>query len=549
VAITVSRLCADRTLGLTVVAGAAGADRMISWAHTSELADPTPWLEGGELLMTLALNLDPHPAGQFAYVERLARAGVAALAVDTGMIHPVVPPGLLTAGESLGLPVLAVPAATPFLAISRAVISAVTAAQIRTFQQTPKDQERLASAALLTGKSGVVETLAKVLNGSVLLLDAKGRTLVSAGTDRVLLSTRVANRLQAYAARHPGGGRQVGFTHVDDAGHLVVHALDAPTSTRGYLALGTAEALTSSQRLIISHAITLLSIVLDRPVQLRRTETRLRRAVFRSLLRQGADADLGLVKFFGFNRTAPVSVSVIVTSGAPGVAESIVVDILEEHQVPFLTTALADGIAILLPADVIDERTAELQEHFHRTQGRRVSAGVGKPVDLTRAIESLRQARVAARVGMTEPGRKVGFAELDVFEVLLGTQPRDTLEAIASAVLHPLETLGGAELLRTTAEFLLRNGHWESTAAALGVHRHTLRNRIDRISALLGRDLSAAPARAEIWMALKARELLSMSGSDTSPWFGVDESEPGESDQSATLSADVHKGGLGGWAG
>lgn len=91
-AITVSRLCADRTLGLTVVAGAAGADRMISWAHTSELADPTPWLEGGELLMTLALNLDPHPAGQFAYVERLARAGVAALAVDTGMIHPVVPP-------------------------------------------------------------------------------------------------------------------------------------------------------------------------------------------------------------------------------------------------------------------------------------------------------------------------------------------------------------------------------------------------------------------------------------------------------------------------
>ncbi len=72
-AITVSRLCADRTLGLTVVAGAAGADRMISWAHTSELADPTPWLEGGELLMTLALNLDPHPAGQFAYVERLAR--------------------------------------------------------------------------------------------------------------------------------------------------------------------------------------------------------------------------------------------------------------------------------------------------------------------------------------------------------------------------------------------------------------------------------------------------------------------------------------------
>ncbi|WP_462286921.1 helix-turn-helix domain-containing protein [Nostocoides sp.] len=49
-------------------------------------------------------------------------------------------------------------------------------------------------------------------------------------------------------------------------------------------------------------------------------------------------------------------------------------------------------------------------------------------------------------------------------------------------------------MLRTTAEFLLRNGHWESTAAALGVHRHTLRNRIDRISTLLERDLQLRPS-------------------------------------------------------
>lgn len=125
---------------------------------------------------------------------------------------------------------LAVPAATPFLAISRAVISAVTAAQIRAFQQTSKDQERLASAALLTGKSGVVETLAKVLGGSVLLLDAKGRTLVSAGPDQIH-ATRVTNRLQAYAARQAGSARQAGFTHVDDDGHLVVHALDAPATS------------------------------------------------------------------------------------------------------------------------------------------------------------------------------------------------------------------------------------------------------------------------------------------------------------------------------
>ena len=85
-------LCRAESLGLTLVAGAQGADRNIGWAHAIELADPTPYLAGGELVMTTGINIGADAAAQADYVARLAAAGTAALAVDTGTTLTAVPP-------------------------------------------------------------------------------------------------------------------------------------------------------------------------------------------------------------------------------------------------------------------------------------------------------------------------------------------------------------------------------------------------------------------------------------------------------------------------
>ena len=44
-------------LSLAVAAGSEGLGNEIRWLHVSELADPTPWLEGGELLLTTGLGV------------------------------------------------------------------------------------------------------------------------------------------------------------------------------------------------------------------------------------------------------------------------------------------------------------------------------------------------------------------------------------------------------------------------------------------------------------------------------------------------------------
>jgi purine catabolism regulator len=50
--------------------------------------------------------------------------------------------------------------------------------------------------------------------------------------------------------------------------------------------------------------------------------------------------------------------------------------------------------------------------------------------------------------------------------------------------------------------WLAHHGQWDPAAARLGVHRHTLRNRIRRAEELLGRSLDSPGLRAELWLAL-----------------------------------------------
>ena len=120
--ITVAELVALPHLGLEVVAGLAGLDREVGWAHVCELEDPQPWLEGGELLMTTGMAVPREPGRQAAYLERLAACGVAGLAISKDLCAPPLTPSFLRSAEKLGFPVVAVSIEVPFVAIARIVV-------------------------------------------------------------------------------------------------------------------------------------------------------------------------------------------------------------------------------------------------------------------------------------------------------------------------------------------------------------------------------------------------------------------------------------------
>ena len=60
----------------------------------------------------------------------------------------------------------------------------------------------------------------------------------------------------------------------------------------------------------------------------------------------------------------------------------------------------------------------------------------------------------------------------------------------------------GTALRESLLAYLEANGNWGVAAAAQGVHRHTLRHRIERIEDMLAVDLSDARTRAELLLML-----------------------------------------------
>src|SRR5882757_1884432 len=119
--ITVESLISE--LGLKVLAGGDGAaEREIRWVHITELLDPTPWLSGGELLLTTGIRLDGAEK-QRKFIRLLAKAGVAGLGFGTGFDHAKVPKALLAEAESAKFPVFEIPYETPFIALTEAAFS------------------------------------------------------------------------------------------------------------------------------------------------------------------------------------------------------------------------------------------------------------------------------------------------------------------------------------------------------------------------------------------------------------------------------------------
>ncbi|MGA2320686.1 MAG: PucR family transcriptional regulator ligand-binding domain-containing protein [Solirubrobacteraceae bacterium] len=113
--LTVESLIAE--LGLELASGHESAKAHVRWVHSTELPDPTPWLRGGELLLTTGVQLDG-PKLQREFVERLADHEIAGLGFGTGFTHKRLPAALLTAARKRSFPLFEVPYELPFIAIT-----------------------------------------------------------------------------------------------------------------------------------------------------------------------------------------------------------------------------------------------------------------------------------------------------------------------------------------------------------------------------------------------------------------------------------------------
>src|SRR5919204_3909641 len=113
--LTVKRLVDE--IGLELLTGEESSEAPVRWVHITELTDPTPWLSGGELVLTTGMQLDT-PEKQREFVDRLAGHHLAGLGFGTGFNHPDVPPAGIGEAPGPGLPLFEGPYDLPVIAIT-----------------------------------------------------------------------------------------------------------------------------------------------------------------------------------------------------------------------------------------------------------------------------------------------------------------------------------------------------------------------------------------------------------------------------------------------
>ncbi|WET80714.1 PucR family transcriptional regulator [Amycolatopsis sp. QT-25] len=484
-ALTLAALAAERPLGLRVRAAEAGLERPIGWVHPTELTDPQAFLEGGELLLTTGLALDETTSP--GYVRRLVDAGVAGLGFGVGLSHESIPRSLVDTAEKVGLPVLEVPRKTPFIAITRAVSRAVAADEYASLVRTGKGQQELTRTAVgKGGPGGVVRKLAKLVDGWVLLLDAAGTVTEASST-----SVRpYADEVRKDLARLRAG------TLVTVAGEYEVVLQTLDTRARGVLAVGTREPLDAAGQHIVNTAVSLLSLALEQNREHVGVLRRLRSGMI-DLLAAGHTelATRTMKSLWGGVPEAPWSV--LAVAGPAGARRSLA-DTLDA-EVPGETMFFGESGAFVVALGDVETVTRSAS----RTGG--LHAGLSEPVSIVDFPTALRQAKQAAEAAKAERSPLVRFAE-HAGRGFLEMVDAQAAQAFADRLLAPLrqhDETGRGALVASLTCWLEHHGHWDLASARLGVHRHTLRNRMRKVAELTGRDLDSPGVRAEFWLALQ----------------------------------------------
>ncbi|WP_433439206.1 PucR family transcriptional regulator [Nonomuraea sp. CA-141351] len=603
-----------RRMGLRPVAGipghARGLDAVVRWVAVSELADPTPYLEGGELLLTTGMRME---GDQSQYVARLVARGVAGLGFGVGVSHEEVPPALIAAADEAGLPLLEVPRETPFMAIGKAVSELLATEQYEEITRAFAAQGRLTRAALRPeGMHAVIDRLAKEVGGWAALLDEWGEVRHAtrgANTDAVVAElTRLrTGRLPAPPRRRQpgdhlepghraglggpegvGGGEPSGTggvehgardaTHVSDSAayedkdlagtpggtpharwggaggaeraggsgeragwgvgragplpaslalsgpgeHIVVQPLGGGARPRGFFAVGAKEPFSPVTHTVINAAGSLLTLAMEQGRTHLEAERRARSAVLELLLAGEKKQARAVLRPLG-GRLPEEPLAVLA-------ADADALESLEPHAFAALlgddgtqqgAREAGGSLAVALVADAVAEKAALEAD---APVGVSLPCGYA-PEALYGALDQARRALEAARCGWAPTlgasfvaatgrsgagagdrgrGRVVRFGEL-AGQGLLGLLDQAAVQAFAAALLAPLTAYGSKpDLVESLRAYLDSNGHWDAAAQRLGVHRHTLRYRMKRVTELLGRDLDDPGVRAELWLALEA---------------------------------------------
>ena len=501
-AITVAELIAEPQLGLTLMAGPAGLDNRITWAHTSDLPRLWEWVTGGELMMTNGLSIPADAEGQVALAEALMDSGASALAIGEKMHAPPLTKEFLEACNRLPLPLINIPYPLPFIAIARSVAESSLLEESRRLRQTARVYDLLRTAGASEDHwQSLVQRLTTELDADLFVVDR--RCLHPWHPDGQSLPVFLAEEWAPLSGQASLAGKNFQWHRIRGR-HVLT--MDIPTHANALLVV-----LPNSEphpdAVVLLHAATVLGLQLSRIV----LSLEGRHRLAGEFLLQAMDGRLGAAEME--SRLAGFEVppqDFLIASMAEAAGHKTADDgdrlanvhiELWRHGVASATLKRNNRLHVVVAADVSDDVLVHCA-------GADAAIGISAPAavaTIQRALQeslwALGSAR-AANLGLTRYAEGPSWLGLTSFEE--GT-------ALVRRLLGPIfdyEQGQEGDLLVTLKTYLDSQRSWQKTATALFAHRQTIIYRMRKIGELTGLDMGETSTVAQLWFALQIHEAM-----------------------------------------
>jgi PucR family transcriptional regulator, purine catabolism regulatory protein len=475
---------------MTVRAGADGLDAAVTWAHVFELEDPVPYVEGGELILTGGWGMPRNAQGQVQYVQRLHKRGVAGVAIVRHSRVPRLTRALLEEADEIGFPVLELPPEVSFVDIARLVAAA----------NDDGGHQRLMRHLQ------IFETLQEYQASDAPVEDLVWRLSKVSGFD-VYVSSPAGTAILPGVPAPPG----------ELAEHVADLSADFPAVPGGYslpVVVGgrTAARLTAVKRdggppgglAAAQHLATVVGIPLRDVYQRREAERREGAEVLSELLLgRGTRAEsAGRLVERGFEPMKDLVVAVV-RSLDERFDDAEIHHRLCDRLLPSLLVT-RDDLLLVVP-DVEAAIEAIEQVDFE------LAVGVSAPFAAGAALAvPWRQARWSMERAVARRERLVRFAATDAAGEWLPID-RGELRGVVEDVLGPVlryDATSNSDLIESLRTLFRHDRRLKDAAAELGIHQHTLSYRMRTVERLSGRSLKGVQGLVDLWLAMKALDVL-----------------------------------------
>ena len=523
----------DALHDVKVVAGGDGLDRQIRWCHIIDNPEIVRWIQGGELLLTTGYGWPEAEQSSRRTIRALNGKRLAAILFDPGPFLGQIPANVVDEAGRLALPVLAAPRKLRFADVTEAIGRELIRRQYEMIERADRYHRQITAAAVeARDLNDIARTVCGLTRRSVTIEDAEFRLLAHAEC--------AETRGRAPAPSDLASLRGERLRNADGAVRVdgrVACAIRAGTEILGYLWILEGDPPLGDLELrVAEHGSMVAALHILRQRSQAAVEARIGHTVVDALIRGDVPEEdlIERARLLGFDPEGDYVVLIVSLLDRTGRsrkwpltsrdeyyrrehAAQVLRRLLGQERLPILCTYSLNRIVCLLSVERMPDE-AEWLGRFARTLHEHL-AGADDVAPVLIALGTAHAGLAGVSKGYWEADKALGlakgtdrilfFEDLTLAHLLAQISDTASLAAMYARTLGPVLASPKGRVLRETLWALVDAGfNKEAAAAALGIHRNTMRGRVQRVQTLLCRSLDEPAVRRDLAVIKEIEHLL-----------------------------------------